>query len=244
MTDFRTEALLQRAANSIRYPATPDLAGAVASAIEGRTSARRRVSLSPVLIALLLLAAGFVVLLAVQPARESVARFFGVEGSRVERLPAGESVTSFPAPVGLIAVATPLPISEIGGSFPFEPAYPSGFGLPRAAYAVRYNAERVLVLEYERFDLWEVGPQSAGFFEKGVPTGVVLRETTIRGNSAYWIAEGSHIVRFVDREGREARGSVRTVERNTLIWRTDRLFYRLETDLPFEEAVRVAESLP
>jgi hypothetical protein len=38
--------------------------------------------------------------------------------------------------------------------------------------------------------------------------------------------------------------SFRQVDRSTLIWRTDAAFYRIETDLPMEDAIRIAETLP
>ncbi len=59
---------------------------------------------------------------------------------------------------------------------------------------------------------------------------------------------GGHIVSFFDAEGALVAGSERTVERtverNALIWRHGEGFFRLETKLPFEEALVIAESLP
>ena len=51
-------------------------------------------------------------------------------------------------------------------------------------------------------------------------------------------------VSFFDAEGALVAGSERTVERNALIWRREERFFRLETKLPFEEALVIAESLP
>jgi hypothetical protein len=38
--------------------------------------------------------------------------------------------------------------------------------------------------------------------------------------------------------------SDRVVERNTLVWRTDTFFYRIETNMSLEDTLRIAETLP
>lgn len=81
------------------------------------------------------------------------------------------------------------------------------------------------------------------FFGKGVPPGVVLRDTSVAGRPAHWIEGGPHIVRLFDDRG-DLPGSERTVARDTLIWRTDFAFYRMETTLPEAAAIRVAKTLP
>jgi hypothetical protein len=72
----------------------------------------------------------------------------------------------------------------------------------------------------------------------------VLHEFQIKGHDAAWISGGSHIVRFVDGNGTPVAGSQRTVGRNTLVWSTDAANYRIETDLPEEESIAIAQSLP
>ena len=42
----------------------------------------------------------------------------------------------------------------------------------------------------------------------------------------------------------QSLGHTRTVSRDTLIWRTDFAFYRVETTLSLDEAIRIAETLP
>lgn len=102
----------------------------------------------------------------------------------------------------------------------------------------------MLVLEYPEFDLWEV---DSVIFEKlllGKGT-TVLEQPTVKGAPAYWIAGGSHILRVLTADGREQVLLQRTVDGNTLIWRSANLNYRLETkSLTKEQAITIAESLP
>jgi hypothetical protein len=61
---------------------------------------------------------------------------------------------------------------------------------------------------------------------------------------ARWITGGAHLLAFRTDDGTEIEESIRTVRRNTLIWRTDHAFYRIETELPLEEAREIANTLP
>ena len=115
---------------------------------------------------------------------------------------------------------------------------------------VSYFDQSAVILVYGQYDLWETRLDVRSFqnglpsFEKLAGGGTRIDNLTIHSQSAAWISGGSHIVRFTDAQGREAAGSLRTVARNTLIWRTDFALYRLETELSEADAVRVAESLP
>ena len=67
----------------------------------------------------------------------------------------------------------------------------------------------------------------------------------IRRRHAFALGQGrGQRLEYVDESGIASQESSRMVERSTLIWRTDAALYRLETDLPLEEAAAVAETLP
>lgn len=68
-----------------------------------------------------------------------------------------------------------------------------------------------------------------------------LAETRVGGSPALWV-RGPHLLQ-VGRQGRVELAPVRIVDGNTLIWTDAELTYRLETRLPLEEALRIAESL-
>ena len=67
---------------------------------------------------------------------------------------------------------------------------------------------------------------------------VFIQETTVNGRPAVW-AVGPYLVHLLNGD-LDIR---RLIDGNVLIWVEDGLTYRLETDLPLEEAVRIAESL-
>ena len=262
MDEMMLDRLLARAASETPYPVTPDLRARVATAISNDSQSERRQSpriVAPrfaLSLAGLALAAIAVLVLALPSSRSAVADFFGIEGSKIERLPTtvpGTTPTPFPTPAGIESFATPSSIEAISQDFGFIPAVPSSDGA-FAVYSVEYFDTLAVVLSYERFDLWEVRLQPGGTFNKGQPIdpvfnkavggGTRITDLTVHDRPAVWISGGAHIVRFTDANGREAAASARTIDRNTLIWRSDAAFYRLETDLPLDDARRIAESLP
>jgi hypothetical protein len=243
------QQVVGRLAPHVAYPPTPELGARVLAAIAGGTPSRSRPA-SPARRALLVasvvaLAVGIVVALGVPRSRAAIADFFGVHGSKIEILPtpaAGVTPTPFPTPASIQWIATPTSLKGARSGAGFDPALPRGQGEPNGVYLVDYGRPPVVVLQYTHFDLWE--SRTVGFFVKGVPEGVAMHDRTLNGLPAIWIGEGEHIVRFVDSSGREVAASVRAVDRGALIWSAGSTFYRLETDLTEDEAVRIAESLP
>lgn len=245
-------ALLERAASEVRYPETPRLRARVVDAIAAdapvRATAPARRAFAPMLGAAAAAVAGVAIAaaVAVPSSRGAIADFFGIEGSEIERLPTpapGATPTPFPTPAGIASFATPASLASAAATAGYALAVPPGEGAPQGVYLLDYG-EPVVVLEYAGFDLWQARLAEGAFFGKGAPGGVTIRDLTVNGEPARWISGGSHIIRFVDRFGREVTASQRTVDRNTLVWRTDYAFYRIETALPLEEALRIAESLP
>jgi hypothetical protein len=106
-----------------------------------------------------------------------------------------------------------------------------------------YGNQPVLVHYYARFDLWETRLPQRASFGKRTETGSV-QEVFVNGENANWLSGGEHVVYYTLPDGTVYAGSNRIVTRSTLIWRTDAFFYRIETDLSLEEALRIAETLP
>ncbi|MBM3140248.1 MAG: hypothetical protein FJZ92_08555 [Chloroflexi bacterium] len=65
----------------------------------------------------------------------------------------------------------------------------------------------------------------------------------MRGRPAFWIVSHAYEVHFLTADGREVLGARRTVDRHALVWRGERAFYRLETELSLAEALAVASTL-
>lgn len=117
-TEVELESSLRDLGARVAYPATPDVASAVPSAVRSRLATARRpfwAVLRPVArplafaaLALALLAAG---ILAVFPeARDAVAERLGLRGVTIEHLPFVPSATPTPSPIPTpTPAATPLP---------------------------------------------------------------------------------------------------------------------------------------
>lgn len=250
MDDRTLELKLTRVAASLAYPPTPRLRGRVLAAIAAAepTNARRRPAFAFAAIAAAV--ALFAAMLAVSfpGSRSAIADFFGVEGSKVERLPtppSGLTPTPFPPPADLPPAARSVSLSEMAQTLGFAPALPDGYGVPDTVYIIEYGGEPVAILRYPEFDLWQTKLRGEAAFGKGVPASGRIEEFDLRpGVPARWISGGPHIVWFMLPDGSTLEESVRTVERNTLIFSTGRAFYRIETDLPRLDALRIAETLP
>jgi hypothetical protein len=121
------------------------------------------------------------------------------------------------------------------------PTYPPDLGPPDRVFLQDMAGPVVITVwlapdqpDRVRLSLHQLGPGT--FAEKVQPR--VVQETTVRGQPALW-TEGPHLLQVPD-GGYEPR---RLVTGNTLIWAEGEITYRLETDLPLDEALRIAESL-
>jgi hypothetical protein len=248
MDEVMLARLLARAAANTAYPATPGLRGRVMAAIAAPAAPPARARRRPafVLAALAIVALAVAATLAVPSSRSAIAEFFGVEGSRIERLPTpapGVTPTPLPTPGDLTSIAMRVSLDEAERRAGFRPALPRDAGEPDGVYAKTYReGETVAILSYAAFDVWEMRPRAV-FFGKGLPEGVTALDTTVGVRQARWIEGGPHIARLFD-ESDTIPGSERTVARDTLIWRTDFALYRMETTLQLADAIRVAETLP
>jgi hypothetical protein len=75
-------------------------------------------------------------------------------------------------------------------------------------------------------------------YKSNVP---VVAQTTVHGQQALW-TEGPYIVQVVE-NGQVVNDTRRLVTGHALIWTEGDITYRLETDRPLADAVRIAESL-
>jgi hypothetical protein len=261
--EFREEQL-RKWSQEFRYPQTPDIADAVTRSIkeETRPVLRFRTRLAwGVAVLLLLLAA----LMAVPPVRAQVLEFLQLGAIRIflaeptstatqeiaQPSPltggaAGFEPTDTPRPYPSIADLvgeTTLPAARRELDFPIRlPAFPADLGEPDLVLLQDLGGQAVLLVwtdssdpDLIRLDLLLMGPGT--FAEKSLPQ--VIEETTVNGQQALW-TEGQH---FLHLGGSTYQNVPLVIEGNILIWEQDDITYRLESDLPLEEAVKVAESL-
>ena len=262
------EMYLRDTARHFSYPATPDLSRVEAmrrvTRRKGHDRIQRRIAWVMASILVLLLLAG----LATPSVRAAVLEFLQIGVVRIFLTappPMPESpITALPPPTG---TGTPPPahlpkptsvdlvsILDLDGqttleeargkiSFPILlPTYPADLGLPDHVILQDHGGSVLILVwtqpghpEEVRLSLHAIEPGS-WTVEKVKP--LFIQETTVNGQPAAWTV-GPYIVRLLNQEI-DLR---RMIDGNVLIWTEDGITYRLETDLPIEEAVRIAESL-
>jgi hypothetical protein len=124
------------------------------------------------------------------------------------------------------------------------PAYPPDLGPPDRVFLQNPGGPMLVLVWLEpgqpdqvRLSLHQFGPGT--FAQKFEPE--LVEETTVNGQRALW-TEGPYLLQIL-RNGRVDLDLTRLVSGHVLIWVEGDITYRLETDLPLEEAVRIAESL-
>ncbi|GIV96004.1 MAG: hypothetical protein KatS3mg057_0661 [Herpetosiphonaceae bacterium] len=258
------EERLFEAARSHPYPPTPDITGSVRRRLaEERAQSKahrhgRQLRLAWTA-ALVLLLAGLLVVPDVRAALLRIFRIGSVEIEVVTPTPhtphtptltadAGSlpATVTPPAPASLLGLVGKTTLAEAQQRMPFTlrlPSYPADLGLPDRIYTQHLGGAAVILVWFDdeqpstvRLALHQL---SDGTFARKSVEIRQLQQTTVHGKPAVWV-RGEHILE-VGTGGRfEGR---RLVSGNTLIWTEEDVTYRLETDLPLEEAVRIAESL-
>lgn len=135
-----------------------------------------------------------------------------------------------------------LEAAEQAAGFPLRlPGYPPDLGDPDRVYYQAKGPVVVLVWleagqdEQVRMSLHAIGPDSI-VLRKNQPA--IVQETSVNGGYAVW-TEGPYLLEI---DGGDYR-HFRLVDGHTLIWDEEGITYRLESALPLDDAVRIAESL-
>src|SRR3990172_1557757 len=255
----RWESNLRKTARALPYPPTPDVARAVRTRLAAEpphpTGARRPQWVWVALAALLL-----ALLLSVPQVRAGIVALLRIGGVRIFLI-APPATPTLPPPTGTpFPTATPHPTStplpsllDIGGETTFEdahtrlgfpislPTYPADLGQPDHVYLQDFGGPMVLLvwLDPQQPDRVRIALHLLACKEcvtKIEPA--AIQTTSVNGQTAVW-AEGPYVMQL--RSGDlDVR---RLIEGRVLIWTDGPITYRLETDLPLEEAVRMAESL-
>jgi hypothetical protein len=264
----QVEKQLRAAARTMKYPRTPDVSRTVRIKLMRLHPNRTRLILRAAAITTVIL---LVLALAVPKVRAQLAGFFQVGVIRIfpYQFPTATAFAEAPVtatsakvvstPIPTVTAATPtadntpLALRGLAGRTTLEdaqiltgfrirlPAYPTDLGIPD--YVFYQDQIKALVLAWRgpgnsklvRLSLYEFLSTSI-FVNKFEP--VIVKETTVNGIHAIW-AEGPYLVQ-VTNGNYESRSIVTGY---SLIWEQAGVTYRLETDLPLEEAVKIAESL-
>jgi hypothetical protein len=160
-------------------------------------------------------------------------------------LPKGSPTpTPLASPLDL-AGATTLAQAQQQVPFPIRlPAYPPSLGPPQHVFLQNLGGPLVALVWVDpaqprsvRLALFEM-TNGLSVYKSDVP---VVAETTVHGQDALWTA-GPYAVQVVE-NGQVVNDTRRLVTGHVLIWTEGDITYRLETDRPLDDAVRIAESL-
>ena len=243
------EGNLRQLAARFAYPTTPDISRRVAVRLAGR-----RPGLRPWQLALIAIVVGLAALLAIPEARAMISGFFRIGPIRIVPFGPTPTLTTEPAATAVPGVA-PLAreLRGLAGETTFEaapglapfpvlvPTYPPDLGSPDHVYY--QPGSLMLILAWDdptdsnqlTMSLYEVDSDS-WVISKFEPQ--VIEETTVNGNYALWV-QGPYYIELANGDYTLRR----LVDGATLIWDDGAVTYRLEGDLPLQEAIRVAESL-
>lgn len=252
--------LVSLAAGS-EYPRTPDIAGSVMARLRPVRRSRvisRRLARS--LAVVLILCSS---LMLIPPARAAIIEFIQIGVVRIF----GSSSTP-PAPMEgspsttIPSTATPGPtlpplipiLEDIAGEMTLEeahqsvtypillPSYPSGLGIPDRVFVQDADGDMAILvwLDPQQPDRVLMSlhfiPAGSWAIDKVKP--VTIQETRVDRERAIWTI-GPYPLKL-------STGDItytRLIDGHVLIWEEGTITYRLETQLPLEEAIRIAESL-
>jgi len=252
------------------YPRTPDIAGSVMRRLrpspltplplgEGKRRPRfisRRLAWSLTIILIL-----FSSLMLIPPARAAIIEFIQIGVVRIfraEPTPPNQEIPSVMSPV----TATPGPTSQplipilesLAGEMTLEeaqkavdypillPSYPPDLGRPDRVFVQDVGGNMVVLVwidpqqpERVLMSLHFI-PNGSWAIDKMKPK--LIQETTVNGQRAIWTV-GPYPIRFSNGD----IDFIRLIDGHVLIWADGNVTYRLETNLPLEEALKIAESL-
>lgn len=267
MNEF--EKRLTDIAKGMDYPPTPDIAGFVSTRLRPAKSPRlisRRLAWSLTIVLILLSS-----LLLIPPARAAILEFIQIGIVRIfpapEETPATAEPESF-VPTTATPAAFPPPtakpfsqsapllvfLDQIAGEtklanakeiaeYPILlPTYPKDWGQPNHVYVQDVDGVMTILVwvdaqQPERVTLsLHFIPAGSWAIHKFAPA--IIEETSVDGNRAIW-AVGPYPLRLIDGDLQVTR----LISGRVLIWEKGGITYRLESDQPLDEAVKIAESL-
>ncbi|MCC6500912.1 MAG: hypothetical protein IT313_11660 [Anaerolineales bacterium] len=265
MSEMDFENQLQALAKKTTYPRTPDIAGRVMARIIPATKPRflsKGWAWSLTLIVVLLFS-----LMLIPPARAAILEFIQIGIVRIFPRPTEspiETATATTPQSYAPVIATPyletstllVDLSKLAGERTLSqaqslvaseyqillPTYPSDLGAPDHVFVQDADGAMTILIWLDPNDLEKVLlslhliPEGSWAIRKAEP--VTIEETLVNDKRAVW-AVGPYPLRY-------SNGNLeftRLIDGYVLIWAEGNVTYRLETVLPLEEAIKVAESL-
>jgi hypothetical protein len=246
------EINLRSLGHELEWPPTPDLVSRVQRRLTMPLPARRSYWWRPVLVAGLAIV---VLTLVLSPAaREAVARLLGVVGLRIET----EVETTVP-PTFNLGLGAQVGAAEATSLVDYNVLSPgsSDLGAPDAIY---YNDERlggqISLVWIPRPNLPETADSGVGMLISSFrgnlesstyakeldPSRNLLLDVEVRGRPGFWIEGEPHVFLFENPTGGIEFESIRLAG-NVLLWEENGVTMRIESALPREDVLLIAESL-
>jgi hypothetical protein len=122
-------------------------------------------------------------------------------------------------------------LSEVISGGAVNLVYPAGPGIPGEGA----SGVGVLITEF-------VGRVDRQFIDKFAKYTNDVQEVRVGGSPGVWIAGGTHEVAYIDADGRVLNDTLR-LSGSALLWRHGEVTLRLETLLPLDRALAIAESV-
>jgi hypothetical protein len=280
-TDHELEHALTVLGRHIAYPATPDIASRVRSALEidatdhhAPISGAHRGLLPPFLIprssrlafvAVCLLVVIVASLALFPDIRTAIADRLGLRGVQISWL--NEAPSPPPTPVGAeLKLGRPVTLAEAQAAVDFPVLAPTaaGFAAPQEIYVAGAGADAMVSFVYPATpDLPAASETGAGalltqfagrsersLIEKGLhgpsesgDPETLLEPVNVRGEPGFWISGAPHAVFFVCSGAGECRQEPYRLAGDVLLWEYEGVTIRLESGLPREAALAIAESV-
>lgn len=252
-TDFETQ--VNSIANGMDYPPTPDIAALVTASI--RSSTRPRFISKPLARSLTLVLILISSLLIIPPARAAIIEFIQIGIVRIFRVESGPAAgeTALTATPAVTALPSLLPLlQDMAGEMTLAeaqqqvdfgillPSHPVDLGQPDRVFVQDANGEMVFLVWLEPDDPQEIRMSlhfiSEGSWAISKTNPLVIQETSVNGQRAIWTT-GPYPIRLYNGDIQ----FMRMIDGHVLIWEVENVTCRLETNLPLEEAIQIAESL-
>ena len=250
------ESRLHALAKEFQYPPTPSVTGAVMTRLRApMTHSRHNRQLAWALALIIVLLAG---LMSVPPVRAAVLEFIQIGIVRIfpalveSPVPTTEApLTATPAPtkssliplLETLAGETTLESARNIVDFPIPlPNYPADLGQPDRVFVQDAGGWMIILVwinpqqpDQIRMSLHLI-EEGSWTIEKYHPD--TIMETTINHQWAIWTV-GDYPLILSNGDAQFTR----LIDGHVLIWKENKITFRLETDLEVDEAVRIAESL-
>ena len=257
------EERLSAIAKGFDYPRTPDIAGSVTTRLRPSIHSRfvsRKLAWSLTIILVL-----FSSLMLIPPARAAILEFIQIGIVRIfpraveptveaPRTATPESIVPMTATPSLPSSTLIPALSRIAGETTLAeaqqranytillPAYPPDLGQPDYVFVQDADGAMTILVWLDPLSSGQVLmslhfiPSGSWAVRKVEPT--AIEETDVNGKRAIWTV-GPYPLILTNRQVE----FIRLIDGNVLIWTDGDITYRLETDLPLEEALKIAESL-